>query len=83
MLRLVRRALLKAGRGDLIGSGCDALIPSTPPREAIALRRKNANERFAGEYVHKVPNVEKKKRAKKQSRHEPGSGYRPKRKSAG
>jgi uncharacterized radical SAM protein YgiQ len=31
----VRRALLAAGRGDLMGSGCDALIPATPPREAI------------------------------------------------
>ena len=27
-----RRALLHAGRGDLIGDGCDALIPATPPR---------------------------------------------------
>ena len=65
----VRRALLKAGRSDLIGNGCAALIRSTPPREAIARRRKNA-ERFAGACVHTVPNVEKKKRAKKQPRHE-------------
>jgi uncharacterized radical SAM protein YgiQ len=79
----VRRALLTAGRADLIGEGCDALIPSRPPREAIVRRRKNANERFAGEYVHTVPAVEKRKRAKKQSRHESGAGYRPKRKSAG
>ena len=28
-----------AGRGDLIGDGCDALIPATPPREAIEARR--------------------------------------------
>jgi uncharacterized radical SAM protein YgiQ len=69
----VRRALLKAGRSDLIGNGCDALIRSTPPREAIARRRKNA-ERFAGAGVHTVPNVEKKKRAKKQPRHESGAG---------
>jgi uncharacterized radical SAM protein YgiQ len=78
----VRRALLAAGRRDLIGSGCDALIPSTPPREAIVRRRKSANERFAGKYVHTVPDAEKGKRAKKQSRHESGRGYRPKRKSA-
>jgi len=78
----VRRALLKAGRGDLIGNGCDALIPSTPPREAIVRRRNNANVRFAGEYVHTVPTVWKRKPAKKQSRHESASGYRPKRKSA-
>ena len=34
-----RRALVTAGRGDLIGDGCDALIPATPPREAIEARR--------------------------------------------
>ena len=37
-----RRALLHAGRGDLIGDGCDALIPATPPREAIEARRAAA-----------------------------------------
>ena len=31
----VRKALLAAGRGDLIGNGCDALIPAQPPRAAI------------------------------------------------
>jgi len=77
----VRQALLKAGRGDLIGGGCDALIPERPPREAILKRREKAGAQFAGEYVHTVPNAEKKKRTKKQSRHEPGSGYRPKRTS--
>ncbi len=77
----VRRALLRAGRGDLIGSGRDALIPSTPPREAIVRRRAQANERFAGEYVHTVPGAEQGMPAGRQSRHEPGSGYRPKRKS--
>jgi radical SAM superfamily enzyme YgiQ (UPF0313 family) len=78
----VRHALLKAGRGDLIGSGCDALIPSTPPREAILHRRRQANERLAGDHVHTVPAVGKRKPAKKQSRHESAAGYRPKRKSA-
>ncbi len=70
----VRRALLKAGRSDLIGNGCDALIPATPPREAIVRRREHANQRFAGEYVHPVPDVEQGKRAKKQSRHESATG---------
>src|SRR5262249_42237516 len=37
-----RRALLAAGRGDLIGDGRDALIPATPPREAIEARRAAA-----------------------------------------
>ena len=40
-----------------------------------------AREQVAGEYVHTVPSGEKKKRAKKQSRHGSGAGYRPKRKS--
>jgi uncharacterized radical SAM protein YgiQ len=67
----VRKALLQAGRADLIGQGCDALIPSKPPREAILRRRQDAN---AG--------AEKKKVARKQSRNEPGApGYRPGRKS--
>ncbi|GIK15530.1 MAG: UPF0313 protein [Planctomycetota bacterium] len=42
----VRRLLLDHGRGDLIGEGCDALIPSRPPREAIEARRQEA-ERMA------------------------------------
>ncbi len=78
----VRRALLKAGRSDLIGNGCDALIPSVPPREAIVRRREEANKRFAGEYVHTVPTGEKRNPAKRESRHPSGAGYRPKRKSA-
>jgi hypothetical protein len=35
---LVGEALLQAGRPDLIGSGCDCLIPAHPPREAIDAR---------------------------------------------
>jgi uncharacterized radical SAM protein YgiQ len=77
----VRKALLKAGRGDLIGAGGDALIPARPPREAVEARRRDANERFGGKYVHTVPADGKKKRAKKESRHDPESGYRPMRKS--
>ncbi len=42
----VRQALLKAGRGDLIGNGCDALIPSKPPHKAIERRRADAIQRF-------------------------------------
>jgi uncharacterized radical SAM protein YgiQ len=65
----VREALTKAGRGDLIGNGCDALIPAAPPKEAIALRRKSAN----ADYYHAVP-------APKKTRVTPGKGYRPERK---
>jgi uncharacterized radical SAM protein YgiQ len=40
----VREALLKAGRKDLIGGGCDCLIPANPPRQAIEARRERANK---------------------------------------
>ncbi|MBI2805276.1 MAG: YgiQ family radical SAM protein [Planctomycetes bacterium] len=46
----VRRALLEAGRGDLIGAGCDALIPAQPPKEAL-----NARMEKASDYVHAMP----------------------------
>ncbi|MBK8014744.1 MAG: YgiQ family radical SAM protein [Deltaproteobacteria bacterium] len=39
----VRKALEKAKRQDLIGDGCDALIPATPPRAAILARRARAS----------------------------------------
>jgi uncharacterized radical SAM protein YgiQ len=51
----VRKALLDAGRGDLIGGGCDALIPAHPPKEALNARRDHANESVRGDYVHQVP----------------------------
>ncbi|MFM8387113.1 MAG: YgiQ family radical SAM protein [Planctomycetia bacterium] len=38
----VRRALLEAGRADLVGEGPDCLIPGTPPPEALAARREAA-----------------------------------------
>ena len=41
---LVREALRKADRTDLIGDGCDALIPANPPRAAIEARRQRANQ---------------------------------------
>jgi uncharacterized radical SAM protein YgiQ len=52
----VRDALRSVNRSDLIGEGCDCLIPSKPPREAIEKRRSDANQRFRGEYVHTIPN---------------------------
>ena len=42
-----RKALLAAGRGDLIGDGCDALIPAAPPREVIEARRAAAQKASA------------------------------------
>jgi hypothetical protein len=83
----VRKALSEAGRQDLIGSGCDCLIPGKPPKEAVEKRRRMAGKQFRGEYVHKMKDGsavggEKKKKSKKQSRFAPGAGYRPDRKAA-
>ena len=86
----VRKALLQAGRSDLIGRGCDALIPARPPREAISGRRRRADPRPGGEHVHAMPRAgrtdsapgrDRKKGKQKQSRHEADAGYRPQRKS--
>ena len=52
----VRDALRSVNRMDLIGEGCDCLIPSKPPKEAVDRRREDANKRFRGEYVHTIPN---------------------------
>jgi len=57
----VYEALETAGRMDLIGNGCDALIPAKPPREAIEARRaKNCGKvrpgrPVAGEHYHAPP----------------------------
>ena len=45
----VRQALIEAGRTDLIGNGCDALIPAQPPKEALQERRAKANREVRGE----------------------------------
>ncbi len=76
----VRKALEKAGRQDLIGGGCDALIPSKPPAEALKARRTDANRRFRGEYVHANDGQAggSTKSRQRRSRHKPGKGYRPK-----
>jgi uncharacterized radical SAM protein YgiQ len=52
---VVREALLEAGRGDLIGDGCDSLIPSRPPPEALRARRERANREARGGFVHGIP----------------------------
>ncbi|MCC7087243.1 MAG: YgiQ family radical SAM protein [Pirellulales bacterium] len=66
----VRQALEKAGRQDLIGEGCDCLIPSRPPKEAIHRRRRKVNEEMGereGDHIRGKPLV---------------PGYRPGRKTA-
>ncbi|MCC7421581.1 MAG: YgiQ family radical SAM protein [Planctomycetaceae bacterium] len=64
----VRKALEQAKRQDLIGFGCDALIPPHPPREALDRRRQQANaavrddgdeDRPASGDIHVVPRVGK------------------------
>src|SRR6266852_4912142 len=50
----VRKALEQAGRTDLIGGGCDALIPAQPPKEALEARRQLANEAARGDHFHSL-----------------------------
>jgi uncharacterized radical SAM protein YgiQ len=74
----VRKALLQAGRADLIGSSCECLIPAKPPREALRKRRQDANSQLRGEYVHAVSGEGRKPgQGKRRSRNRPGPGYRP------
>jgi hypothetical protein len=73
----VREALIQAGRQDLIGSGCDCLIPAQPPKEAIEARRSRAND---PDHYHTVANPAKGE--KSGERGLPNKGYRPGRKSA-
>jgi len=64
----VPKALIEAGRADLIGGGCDCLMPAQPSREALQQRRENANRAARGarrEYVHRMPKPERR------------TGYRP------
>ncbi len=80
----VRQALSAAGRTDLIGSGCDCLIPAQPPRAAMQARMSRAGRELAeGQYVHdvgrtppKTGNVENAEPVPPRS-----AGYRPHRKS--
>ena len=73
----VRKALELAGRKDLIGSGCDALIPAQPPKEAIEARRRQAND---ADHYHSVANPAKGERPGERGL--PNKGYRPGRKTA-
>jgi len=72
---MVREALLKAERGDLIGTGCDCLIPANPPKAALDAKRRQANDSLGeGKYVHQIDAEPAPKPA--------NGGYRPGRKSA-
>ncbi len=86
----VRRALEQAGRQDLIGSGCDCLIPERPPREALDRKRSEATRAFtettSGDHIRGGPAAGRRDgRAtgsdarRKESRRRKSVGYRPKR----
>ena len=75
----VREALLQAGRQDLIGGGCDCLIPAQPPKEAIEARRRRAND---PDHYHTVANPAKGEKPGERGAGPPKpTGYRPGRKS--
>ena len=75
----VRRALEQAGRHDLIGSGCDCLIPERAPKEALDRKRREATQAFtestSGDHIRGGPQ----KGPRKQGRQRKSVGYRPKR----
>jgi len=79
----VRRALIEAGRGDLIGHGADALVPPAPAGGAARGRRREGAGASGGERGRASSRKRTKKQAKRESRHAPGRGYRPGRASAG
>ena len=76
----VRKALEQAGRQDLIGEGCDALIGSRPPRQAIEARRRQANGTATADHYHSIANPAKGEPAGERGL--PKTGYRPGRKTA-
>ncbi len=86
----VREALQKAGRQDLIGSGCDALIPANPPKVALQARMAKATKSVTeGRYVHTIHGPESEpgnghgtKPGRPAQAPARGAGYRPHRQSA-
>jgi len=79
----VRKALQTAGRHDLIGSGCDALISSQPPKASLQARMAKArSELTEGQYVHTITKPGTKTSRAASPERAPGSGYRPHRKTA-
>ncbi len=74
----VRRALEQAGRQDLIGSGCDCLIPDRPPREALDRKRSDANraitEATSGDHIRGGPTGGRAARKRGSVGYRPGRG---------
>jgi hypothetical protein len=82
----VREALIEAGRADLIGNGCDCLIPAQPPKEAIEARRRQANRAVKSDddndHYHTVANPAKGETPGERGAGPPKpTGYRPGRRS--
>jgi len=81
----VRQALMAAGRSELIGSGCDALVPAQPPKAAREARMaKTRRELTEGRYVHTIAESPCAGPPAQQAHdRRPGTaGYRPHRKSS-
>lgn len=78
----VRKALEQAGRQDLIGAGCDCLIPAQPPKAALDARRKAANAALKkqAKQFQRQPSTAARQTVERQQHS--GDGYRPGRKSA-
>jgi uncharacterized radical SAM protein YgiQ len=78
----VREALIEAKRTDLIGDGCDCLIPANPPKEALEKRRREAQRAVEGDHYHTVANPAKgEKPGERGANPMKPTGYRPGRKS--
>jgi hypothetical protein len=73
----MRAVLIQSGRHDLIGNGCDCLIPAQPLKEAIGARRRRAND---PDHYHTVANQAKSEMPGKRGL--PKKSYRPGRKTA-
>jgi uncharacterized radical SAM protein YgiQ len=78
----VREALIEAGRQDLIGNGCDCLIPANPPSQALEKRRRDAQRVVEGDHYHTVANPTKgEKPGERGAGPAKPTGYRPGRKT--
>jgi uncharacterized radical SAM protein YgiQ len=81
----VRKALEQAGRTDLIGGGCDCLIPAQPPKEALRARQEHADQAVRGDHYHTVANPARGENPGERGLQPHGQkkqkGYRPGRKS--